>query len=519
MATAPAERQLDSSLIDLERFIQATRDSGYKGTGSAIAELVDNALEAGAKEVRIDIVSDSISSNLKIEVLDDGSGMDPVTLQQALRFGGSTRFNNRQGLGRYGMGLPNSSVSQARRVEVTTWQEPSCAYMSYLDVDEVASGGLTSIPKPRKLALPSRAIQRNFLSGTIVTWTRCDRLDFKRISTLAERLDVYLGRVFRHFIWSGVHIVINDRTVRPLDPLFVSKQSRQSGATMFGSPLEFEVRIPLPEDRGEESSGRVTVSFSLLPVGQWHSLSNDEKRERGIAKGAGMSIVRAGREVDYGWWFFGDKRKENYDDWWRCELRFDPSLDEAFGITHTKQQIRPIHDLLQALVPDIEATAKVLNRKVREAHEQLKFVSGARAAESLANSKERLLPALTTKNPTPQRDMKRLAKKYPHLLRSDSKGGHSHPKYSLVAESFRDGRFFHTYLTSGQIVVALNVEHTFYRRVYLPLAESLDPTQLRFKQQLDLIILAAARSELSYNRRKPEPFVLGWSNVLGTFLS
>jgi hypothetical protein len=37
----------DFSIVALDTFIQATRDSGYKGTGSAVAELVDNSLQAG----------------------------------------------------------------------------------------------------------------------------------------------------------------------------------------------------------------------------------------------------------------------------------------------------------------------------------------------------------------------------------------------------------------------------------------------------------------------------------------
>src|SRR5205814_1843690 len=97
--------------------------------------------------------------------------------------------------------------------------------------------------------------------------------------------------------------------VRAFDPLFLSKRSRVCGAQMFGNVLEFDVCV----SNGQQN-GRVTVMFSLLPVAQWHALSNDEKRSMGISKGAGMSVVRAGREVDYGWWFFGDKRKENYDD-------------------------------------------------------------------------------------------------------------------------------------------------------------------------------------------------------------
>src|SRR5262249_41377853 len=167
MARLETEPQVGSSVIALDRFIQATRDSGYKGTGSAIAELVDNALEAGAREIRINIYDDPQTNALRVDVLDNGSGMDPVTLQQALRFGGSTRFGSRSGMGRYGMGLPNSSVSQAQRVEVTTWQEPSFSYTTYLDVNEIASGGLTSIPRPERQPLPKVAIENKFPSGTI----------------------------------------------------------------------------------------------------------------------------------------------------------------------------------------------------------------------------------------------------------------------------------------------------------------------------------------------------------------
>src|SRR4051812_1811593 len=98
------------SIIAIDRFILATRDSGYKGTESAIAELVDNSLQAGARKVSIVVAVQDDDSDypLRISVLDDGCGMDKRTLRQALRFGGSSRFNDRTGLGRYGMGLPNS---------------------------------------------------------------------------------------------------------------------------------------------------------------------------------------------------------------------------------------------------------------------------------------------------------------------------------------------------------------------------------------------------------------------------
>src|SRR5438105_1647036 len=138
----------DSSIIALDKFILATRDSGYKGTESAVAELVDNSLQAAAKLVSIGIaILDETAANpLRLSVLDDGCGMDKKTLRQALRFGGSSRFNDRSGFGRYGMGLPNSSLSQARRVDVYSWRRPGAILYTYLDVDEIAKGTMSEVP-------------------------------------------------------------------------------------------------------------------------------------------------------------------------------------------------------------------------------------------------------------------------------------------------------------------------------------------------------------------------------------
>lgn len=87
-----------ASIIALERFILATRDSGYKGTAAAIAELVDNALQAGARRVHVEIDEEPGPLPLRVRVQDDGAGMDAAALREALRFGGSSRFDDRGGL-------------------------------------------------------------------------------------------------------------------------------------------------------------------------------------------------------------------------------------------------------------------------------------------------------------------------------------------------------------------------------------------------------------------------------------
>src|SRR5207248_9151118 len=87
----------------------------------------------------------SQADRVRVQVLDDGTGMTGPILKAALQFGGSSRFGHRQGTGRFGMGLPNSSVSQARRVDVYTKTRGKTTLWSYLDVDAIAAGQASSI--------------------------------------------------------------------------------------------------------------------------------------------------------------------------------------------------------------------------------------------------------------------------------------------------------------------------------------------------------------------------------------
>jgi sensor histidine kinase regulating citrate/malate metabolism len=102
-------RQTGNDIIELDHFIQATRDSGYKGTASALAELIDNSYEAGATKVEVEVQRSKDGESTPV-VCDDGCGMPPSVLQRALRFGGSTRFNSRKGTN-LGLLIPSNNVT------------------------------------------------------------------------------------------------------------------------------------------------------------------------------------------------------------------------------------------------------------------------------------------------------------------------------------------------------------------------------------------------------------------------
>ncbi len=492
-------------LVAIRSFIEATRDSGYKSTSAAIAELVDNAFEAEATSVDVTIAEGQGGAKT-VSVTDNGSGMPPGTMQLALQFGGSTRFNSRRGTGRYGMGLPNGSLSQARRVDVFSWTNPHNIWASYLDVDEIASGALDGVPAPVRFRPGRTEDYPSSPSGTTVELTKCDRLDYRTVRAQAKRLKADLGRTFRQPIYDGKILSINDEAVTPFDPLFLRHGGNLVGAEPYGPPLIFDTS-PVG---AEGLRSQIVVKFAVLPVEKWHSLSNEEKNRFGISKAAGVSILRAGREIDYGWYFMGSKRKENYDDWWRCEIAFAPDLDELFGVTHTKQKINPTEALNEILVPDLERIARELNNLVRKRYLAVREEGKRFRSESVAEERDHLMQPLKVRG---------AAQALP--LRKFSKTG-SRLSY-VIDETAGDALSFYVpSVVRDKLRVALNRDHQFYQKLYLPLLAAGPVQPVRVLEHLQLLLFAVARAECTLrskaDRATAEKLRESWSNVLTAFL-
>ena len=90
------------------------------------AEHVDNALQWGATEVRVYFRQTGKQGKQRIDapVYDNGRGMAPHVLKVAMAFGGSMVYDNRGGIGRYGMGMKAAALNNAPSVDVYSLQEP-----------------------------------------------------------------------------------------------------------------------------------------------------------------------------------------------------------------------------------------------------------------------------------------------------------------------------------------------------------------------------------------------------------
>ena len=106
----------------------------------AIAELIDNSIQAGEgldRPVNVEVICidkagyETASGRRRLDrigVYDNASGMDAVTLRQAIQFWVGTHLDPgcQKGIGKFGMGLPNFvdlAVPPRGRLDVGEWED------------------------------------------------------------------------------------------------------------------------------------------------------------------------------------------------------------------------------------------------------------------------------------------------------------------------------------------------------------------------------------------------------------
>jgi hypothetical protein len=228
---------------------------------------------------------------------------------------------------------------------------------------------------------------------------------------------------------------------------------------------------------------------------------------------AGVSIIRAGREIDFGWYLMGAKRRENYDDWWRCEVRFAPELDELFGVTHSKQGITPSPELRLLLEPDLEAIARTLNARVRAAFETLKVEARAADSSPAARAASANDSFLTPIKPPASRSRSRMLSAVERARNRDG------TRYRIEVQPIGSPEFFTVTRVNESIVLTINRDHPFYSRAYQPACE--DPSG-RERFNLECVLLSAARAQLTASSTSANRWLAEmrqqWGDALAAFL-
>src|SRR4051794_38176375 len=192
-ARKQVEAGFDFGLTVADAFVRGIRDIGYRDTGRALDELIDNALQSEATKVLVTFGfgPESDAKPTSVAVVDNGHGMDPEMVRLSAIWGGTHRENDRHGFGRYGYGLPSAAVSQGKRFSVFSRPEGGEWHAVTLDLDEVTDGvhttnGKITMPEASPADLPDwleEQIEDWFdgpiSHGTVVLMEKLDRLSWK----------------------------------------------------------------------------------------------------------------------------------------------------------------------------------------------------------------------------------------------------------------------------------------------------------------------------------------------------
>ena len=363
---------------------QSLRESGFDFS-TAIGEIIDNSVQANAKRIDInpiieqkelDNTDESIPVITQVYVIDDGDGMDEASLNGCPQLGFSTRYNDRNGFGRFGVGATYASISQCRRTTFCSRPKGTDDFLAtYIDLDEIENKTQIDIPKPSKVYLPEISEDINIdNSSTIVIWDKCDRLHSDangkptKSSDLLNSLKKWVSRAYRHTIWDGVEIYINNEKILAHDPLYLNTSQTkfpddQPSTVKCTKFIEWDV----PGSQGKTST--ISVKLTLLPEA-WRTEQGDGGREpavkRRIPENQEISILRRHREIAFGNFYPMVPGQIPIDRWWGCEINFEPDLDECWEVKNVKRGVRPIEELRNELRKHLSSPISQMRKEIQD---------------------------------------------------------------------------------------------------------------------------------------------------------
>jgi hypothetical protein len=381
-----SEKEIEiHGFVEQDKALESMRASDFD-CYSAYGEVIDNSIQANATDIRLQFEERKDRQNTsskkigRILFADNGHGMDVDLLHKCLKLGHSSRYNDRSGIGRFGVGMTLGGIHECRRIEVYSKISSGSWNYTYLDLDEIKNGELKYLPSPIPKKPDEEIVDFIIESGTLVIWSKYDK-QIEKFENIINQSEFWIGRTFRKFIWgeakgyNQVKIRLNSRLVKAFDPLFVNKTNTGFENEPQANLLESQ-KIPwtVPSDvESEKQKSIITINISLLPdfYRRNEGMGGDNfAKERYINENEGISILRNDREVFYGILPHSPKLASTVGDinlnrFIGCEIEFNAELDVEFEVKNIKRGAKPVRELKEKIIESIAPTFSTLREQIR----------------------------------------------------------------------------------------------------------------------------------------------------------
>jgi hypothetical protein len=319
--------------------IEALRAFGYD-LPTALADLVDNSITAGASRIWLNFHWDGANSCIILR--DDGQGMSEAELVDAMRPGNRSPLENRSpdDLGRFGLGLKTASFSQCRLLTVRSRHAGSTPATRCWDLDYVAQCDdwrlLRAAPNGAEKHLEALDLTD---AGTIVLWQRLDRIvgdESAEDAVAQDRFYIALDEVKRHLAMTfhdylrgrgALQIFVNGHALAGWNPFLSDHAATQS----------------LPQETLFCDDCEVVVKPYVLPHHTW--LNGDEWNAaagpRGWNAGQGFYVYRNRRLLSGGDWLGLNFQQEEHYKLARIRVDLPNNADADWHLDVKKSCARP----------------------------------------------------------------------------------------------------------------------------------------------------------------------------------
>ncbi len=345
---------------DAARMSKSLRGLGYS-LESAIADLIDNSLEANATEIDLDWKhSDTEGPQNWVRISDNGDSMTATRATEALKYGSpidkasAEKFAYLDRLSAFGFGLKTASTSQCKKLFLAARQNPDRCVLRLreLDLDHLATTNKWEIAEYTRDEVPTTLYEPLLdRPGTVVLWQNLDRLlaysdphgSYARaaVQKKFEKVEKHLGMVFHRYI-SGttknrrrkkVTIRVNGKSVRAWDPLCeAEKYSEPFDEAVFHVPnADKPGMIPV------HVNGTVLPRQEQFSSAEAYSWAGDGSG-KGWDSNFGFYFYRADRIIDEAGWK-GIWKLDPHFALARVTIDFNPGADAEFKLDIAKCQV------------------------------------------------------------------------------------------------------------------------------------------------------------------------------------
>jgi hypothetical protein len=519
------KRGFDYGLTVADAFIRSIRSLGYRHCGTALDELIDNAIQAGAQNVHVAFGFDASEAKpTALATIDDGAGMVADMLRAAIAWGGTDREASAAGFGRFGYGLPSASVSQGKRFSVYSRADSGNFRVVTLDIDEISSGtyvknGRVVVPRPKVSKLPpwvTSYVEASFPGGvdavrTVVVWDKLDRLTWRTASALERNLLQHFGVTYRNYV-RKTRIVVNGSTVELIDPLFITPGARFYDLDDERAEAIEPLKVKVKGDDGA-TLGSITLRMSYMSP----TFFRKDKTKKATGKNAnarfsvrkdhnGVIVCRLGRQLDVTTrcpltTFVNNDRSIG------LEIDFPPTLDEEFGVTTAKQQVSisdRIWELLRenGFLRELETLRRRYKEEAADAESSFDFAEEGSLRPSEVVIEE--VEGRPTQRTTPDsdadanldREVKRLSKQTglsPTDIKAAKMAEARARPYKVARESHPEAPFYRLEPMGEQHVLFLNTSHRFFTDIYAAVE---GPSGARVRTAIELLLFVLGNCEL-----------------------